>query len=144
MPGPLYCDTSALAKLYVRERGSDEFNALVEARTDVIVSELTVTEMVSALARRSREGALRPEAVRRIQQSVMERLGDGTYRHAELTTETHRRAEHLLLQLSEIPLRAADALHLALAMSASAPSLASFDTRLASAARAVGLATYPA
>src|SRR5919204_6597378 len=78
LPGPLYCDTSALAKLYVRERGSDEFNALVEARTDVIVSELTVTEMVSALARRSREGALRPEAVRRIQQSVMERLGDGT------------------------------------------------------------------
>jgi predicted nucleic acid-binding protein len=54
----------------------------------------------------------------------------------------HRRAEHFLLSLTETPLRTADALHLALAMSARAASLASFDVRLAAAARAVGLATY--
>ena len=143
MPGPLYCDTGALAKLYVREPGSNEFNAVVEGRTDIVVSELTATEMVSALARRLREGALTPDAVARIQRAVMERLDDGTYRRAELTTETHRRAEHLLLQLTQIPLRAADALHLALAMSVRALSLASFDSRLATAARAVGLVTYP-
>ena len=127
----------------MREPGSDDFNALVEGRTDVIVSELTITEMVSALARLSREGALTREAARRIQQSVMERLGDGTYQRVELTTEIHRRAEHLLIQLSQIPLRAADALHVALAMSTRALSLASFDSRLATAARAVGLTTYP-
>jgi predicted nucleic acid-binding protein len=108
-----------------------------------MVSELTVTEMVSALARLLREGALTREAVLRIQQAVMERLGDGTYQRVELTPETHRRAEQLLLQLSQTPLRAADALHLALALSTRAPSLASFDSRLAAAARAVGLATYP-
>jgi predicted nucleic acid-binding protein len=55
----------------------------------------------------------------------------------------HRRAEHFLLTLRETPLRAADALHLALATSARAASLASFDVRLSAAARAVGLATYP-
>jgi predicted nucleic acid-binding protein len=108
-----------------------------------MVSELTVTEMVSALARLLREGAITREAARRIQHAVMERLGDGTYQRAELTTEIHRRAEQFLLQLSHIPLRAANALHLALAMSTRAPSLASFDSRLATAARAVGLATYP-
>jgi predicted nucleic acid-binding protein len=108
-----------------------------------MVSELTVTEMVSVLARLSRQGAITREALRRIQHAVVGRLDDGTYQRVELTRDIHRRAEHLLLQLTQIPLRAADALHLALATSARAPSLASFDSRLATAARAVGLATYP-
>jgi len=45
--------------------------------------------------------------------------------------------------LTKTPLRAADALHLALAFSARAPSMAAFDVRLAAAARAVGIAVYP-
>jgi len=143
LPGPLYCDTSALVKLYVKERGSDEFNALVAGRDDVLVSELTVTEIVSALARRSRQGTVPGEVVGRVQHVVVGRLDDGTYRRVELTAAIHRRAEHFLLNLTDIPLRAADALHLALATSAQAASLASFDTRLATAARAIGLATYP-
>jgi predicted nucleic acid-binding protein len=48
------------------------------------------------------------------------------------------------VSLPETPLRAAAALHLALATSARAASLASFDARLAAAGRAVGLAIYPA
>jgi hypothetical protein len=40
-------------------------------------------------------------------------------------------------------LRAADALHLALAVWGRAASMASFDVKLSAAARAVGLATYP-
>jgi predicted nucleic acid-binding protein len=62
----------------------------------------------------------------------------------ELTRDVHRRAEHLLLNLSEAPLRVADALHLALAASARAASLASFDARLVAGGRAIGLAIYPA
>jgi len=143
LPGPLYCDTSALAKLYLREPGSDEFNALVEGRTDLIVSELTVTELVSVLTRLSREGVISRGVVGRIQHGVLGRLDDGTYQRVEATRGTHRRAEHLLMHLTRIPLRAADALHLALAMSAQAPSFASFDGRLITAARAVGLVTYP-
>ncbi len=64
-------------------------------------------------------------------------------RPVELTREVHRRAEHLLLSLTTVRLRAADALHLALATSARAASIASFDARLTAAARVVGLATYP-
>jgi predicted nucleic acid-binding protein len=60
------------------------------------------------------------------------------------TRDVHRRAEHLLLALEGTSLRAADALHLALATSGRAASLATFDTRLAAAARARGLAVYPA
>ena len=71
-------------------------------------------------------------------------LDDRTFRRVELSPEVHRRAEHFLLSLTRTPLRAADALHLALALSARAGSVASFDTRLRAAAQAIGLATYPA
>lgn len=143
MPGPLYCDTSALLKLYVPEPDSDRFNAIVVGRDDVLVSDLAVTEIVSALARRLRQGAIARKAVDRVQQAILERLDEGAYHRVELTREVHRRAEHLLVNLTAVPLRAADALHLALAASARSASLASFDLRLLAAARAVGLAVHP-
>jgi predicted nucleic acid-binding protein len=144
LPGPLYCDTSALLKLYLPESGSDTFNEIVEGRDDILVSDLAVTEIVSAAARRLRQGALPREAARRLQHAILGRLDDGVYNRVELTRDVHRRAEHLLLTLQDTPLRAADALHLALAATARAASLASFDARLVAAARAAGLAVYPA
>jgi predicted nucleic acid-binding protein len=108
------------------------------------VSDLTVTEIVSALARRVRQGHLGRDAARRVQHAIVGRLDEGVYQRVEMTREVHRRAEHLLLSLTATPLRAADALHLALATSARAASLASFDARLVAAAGAVGLASYPA
>ena len=89
------------------------------------------------------QGALTRADARRAQHAIVGRLDGGGYQRVELTRDAHRRAEHLLLSLTEAPLRAADALHLALAMSARAASMASFDARLGVAARAVGLATYP-
>lgn len=130
-------------KLYLPEPGSDEFNAIVEGRDDVLVSDLALTEVVSAAARRLRHASLPREAVRRLQHAILSRLDQGVYHRVELTREVHRRAEHFLMTLSEPPLRAADALHLALATSARAASLASFDARLAAAARVSGLAVYP-
>ena len=142
--GPVYCDASALLKLYLREPGSDEFNREAEGRHDLVVSDLAVTEVVSALSRRLRQGTLARDAARRLQHAIVSGLDDGVYRRVELTQDVHRRAEHFLLSLTETPLRAADALHLALATSARAASMASFDARLRTAARAVGLALYPA
>ena len=144
LPGPVYCDASALLKLYLPEPGSDEFNRLIEGRNDLLVSDLAVTETVSALARRLREGALTREVADRAWHAILEALDDGTYGRVELTRDAHRRAEHFLLSLTSAPLRALDALHLALATSARAASMASFDARLRAAARAVGLVTYPA
>jgi predicted nucleic acid-binding protein len=133
-----------LLKLYLPEAGSDEFNEAVEGRDDVLVSDLAVTEIVSAVARRLRQGSLTREGARRLQHAILGRLDEGVYHRIELARDVHRRAEHFLLTVQEAPLRAADALHLALATSARAASLASFDARLAGAARAAGLAVYPA
>ena len=133
-----------MLKLYLPEPGSDEFNEIVEGRDDILVSDLAVTEIVSAAARRLRQGSLPREAARRLQHAILGRLDEGVYNRVELTRDVHRRAEHLLLTLQDTPLRAADALHLALAATARAASLASFDARLVAAARAAGLAVYPA
>jgi len=125
------------------EAGSDEFNAVVEGRDDVIVSDLAVTEIVSAVARRQRDGSITRDDARRLHHAILARLDEGAYHRVELTRDVHRRAERLLLSLPRSALRAADALHLALAESARAASVASFDARLAAAARATGLAVYP-
>ena len=77
------------------------------------MSDLAVTEIISALAVRLRQGSLAREAARRLQHAILGRLDEGMYHRVELT-------------------------------SARAASLASFDARLAAAARAVGLAVYPA
>ncbi len=143
LPGPLYCDTSALLKLYVLEPDSDDFNRTVEGRDDLVVSDLVITEVASALSRRLRQGAVTHERIRRVLHDIVGRCNDGVYRRVELTRDVHRRAEHFLLNLTAIPLRAGDALHLALATWARATSLASFDARLRAAARAVGLTLYP-
>lgn len=62
---------------------------------------------------------------------------------AELTPETHRAAEHILMQAAGPLLRAGDALHLALARAANAVTIACCDQRLRAAATAVGLRLYP-
>ncbi len=133
-----------MLKLYLPEPGSDEFNRTVQGRVDLVVSDLALTEVVSALARRLHQGALTRDVARRVQHAIIGRLDAGAYRRVELTRHVHRRAEHFLLSPAGRSLRAADALHLSLAMSGHAASMASFDVRLGAAARAIGLATYPA
>lgn len=130
-------------KLYLPEPGGDEFNEVIQGRQDVLVSDLAVTEIVSAAARRLHQKSITRETARRLQHAILTRLDEGVYHRVELTWDVHRRAEHFLLSFQAAPLRAADALHLALAASGRAASFATFDTRLAAAARASGLSVYP-
>ena len=143
LPGPLYCDASALVKLYVPEAGSDELNQALRKRRDVLISDLAVTEIVSSLARRRREGALTAAIAARLHRAILSHAGKGVYRRVELLPETHREAERLLLAAESVALRAADALHLALAISGDAASVLTYDRRLADAARTVGLTVFP-
>ena len=58
----LYLDTSSLVKLYVGEPGSEDVRAHVERAAIVATSMIAYPEARAALARRRREGALRPAA----------------------------------------------------------------------------------
>lgn len=142
-PGPLYLDTSAWIKLYLPEPTSDELDLALVGRTDLIVSHLAVTEIISALARRCREGKMARRAAARLYRTILEDVGAGIYRCAELLPPVHREAERLLLSLDDLPVRAADSLHLAQARASGAVCIVTFDQRMAEAARRIGLGTVP-
>ncbi|MGH8246485.1 MAG: type II toxin-antitoxin system VapC family toxin [Gammaproteobacteria bacterium] len=142
LPSLLYLDTSALLKLYIPEADSEELNRALQGRRDLIVSDLAVTEAVSALARRRREGRVSDESVHRLHRLVLVHLRSGVFLRSEMNQEAHRDAEGILLRVREVPLRAADALHLALAAAAGAKSVITFDRRLAEGARRVGLSAF--
>ena len=143
LPGPLYLDASALVKLYVREAGSSDLNRAVLGRTDLLISDRSVTEIVSSLCRRRRERAFETAIAVRLTQALLSHVREGLYRRIDLVSETHREAERLLLSMETVALRAADALHLALAVSGGARSVATYDQRLGAAARMVGLGVFP-
>jgi predicted nucleic acid-binding protein len=136
---PVYLDTSSLAKLYLPERGSDEVEDALVGRRDIIVSDLAVTELTSAIARRVREADLSAAHARRIYQRLVRDVGTGEFRRAEITVHVHREAERLLMGVGRrVPLRAADALHLGMAGLAGARVLVTFDRRMRSAAEELG------
>lgn len=136
-PEPVYLDASALVKLFVPEPESDALNAALLGAEDVVISDLALTEMASALGRRIREQRFAVADARRIQREA-EKLARAC-RLAEITPPVHRRAERLLLSLRDVPLRALDALHLATALTADAATLVTYDPRLRAAAIAQGL-----
>lgn len=138
---PMYLDASALVKLFVAEPESEALNQALAGAEDVIVSDLALTEMASALGRRSREGRLPPAESRRLQREA-EKLAAAYYR-AELTPPIHRRAERLLLSSRDIPLRALDALHVAAALASNAATVVTYDPRLRAAAVSQGLFVVP-
>ena len=135
----IYLDSSALAKLYVPEMESERLDHFLWGRRDLAISELSVTEIISAVARRRREGALTVKQANRIRDAVLSDAGSGSFRRLDLTPGIHREAERMLLSTESVPLRTLDALHIALAVSGNATHVITFDVRMAEAAVLHGL-----
>jgi predicted nucleic acid-binding protein len=139
----LYLDASALVKLYLPEPGSDALDAAIRGRTDLLISDLAITEIVSAISRRRREGMLPASSCARLHRKILANIEGGLYFKNDLTPEAHREAERLLLAIDDIALCAADALHLALASLSGAAAIVTYDLRLAAAATRIGLNCLP-
>ncbi|MDD2743966.1 MAG: type II toxin-antitoxin system VapC family toxin [Rhodocyclaceae bacterium] len=59
----LFCDTSALIKLYINEQSSAEVHAYAAMAKAIAVSRIAWAEAMAALARRVRENAFDAEAI---------------------------------------------------------------------------------
>lgn len=134
-------DASAWVKLYVPEPFSDVLNLALLDRRDLFVSDLGVTEVASALGRACREKRLDRVSARRLIRKLRHHVTSGVFQRLDLTTRVHLEAERLLLMEHGVPLRAADALHVALASLADVATVVTYDPRMANAARAAALAT---
>lgn len=139
----VFLDSSALAKRYVREAGTDEVLAAM-ADAHVVVSRLAAVEVASALAQLEREGGLAPEAAAQAAAALAADLPQ--FYVVEIGAALGERATMLLRRHS---LRALDALQLAsvceFATRLGAPvAFYCYDARLAAAARHEGLDVRPA
>jgi uncharacterized protein len=140
--GPVYVDTSALVKLYLPEPESGALDQMLGQRRDLVVSDVAVTEVASAIGRRIREGALSVETATQVYRQLLSDVDDHYFVRHTVGADTHREAERLLLS-SRVALRTLDALHLALAIQAAARSVATFDRQMATAAAALGMTAVP-
>jgi uncharacterized protein len=130
----VFLDSSALAKRYIEEKGSDRVEAILFSASGLAVSALCVPEIVSALCRRRRERKLSTEEYRNAKASVLSDLDDATL--IGITEEVVAQAVALL---ERFPLRSADALHVACAAKWSTDLFVSADDRQCRVARAHGL-----
>jgi len=140
--GPVYVDSSALVKIFISEEGSAEVQETLRGREDLFISDLVVTEVISSAARRAREGSVSHETLEALARVLLDALENRVFRRLDLTAEVHREAERLVLALP-FPMRAADALHLALAAESGCRTVLTYDGRLSRASSFVGMDSLP-
>ena len=136
--GP-YLDTSALAKWYLNEPLSEQFEAFIREQSSAAVSRLTVVEFRCLLARRRRAGEITKSVESRVYTSFEEDVGAGFLQVYPVADEHLIAALRLITRLGRYPLRTLDALHLAIAQGIHCRRLATADKTMAAAWKAIGL-----
>ena len=129
-------DSSAFAKRYVEEAGSQAVDDVCQRTTALALSVLCVPEIVSALNRRVREKRLSRQDYFSAKSGLSADVADAVI--IELTPEVVSRS---ILLLETHDLRAPDAIHVACALEWGAEAFVSADERQAKAARKSGLNT---
>jgi uncharacterized protein len=134
-----YVDTSALAKWYVAEPGSEAFEAFVRGSDAVVISRLTVVEMRCLLARRRRARTIDGRTEAGAWSLFLEDVTGGALAVEPMPDARFPEALALIQQLPDLPLRTLDALHLATARAADATTVATADDVMRRAAEALGM-----
>ena len=134
-----YIDTSALAKWYLPEAGSDKLAAWMQQQKDTCISSLTITEFRCLLARRQRMRLLSGEQVQELYAIFQQDCRDGHLLHFPVTDQNVINAELMIESLPTLALRTLDALHLSIAHDNSAKTLATADRIMAQAAQQIDI-----
>jgi len=130
----LFIDSSVLAKRYLADEKSAEFDELLAGARSLGVSVLCLPEIVSGLCRRRRERFISPAQYAAAKKALQADLRDAAV--IQIVDEVLFRAIQLL---ETDPLRTADAIHVASALVWQADVFASADVRQCAAAKRSGL-----
>jgi predicted nucleic acid-binding protein len=130
----VFFDSSALAKRYVEEAGSDRVEDILSSASSLTISVLCIPEIVSALCRRRRERKLSQQQYLAAKEAMFADIEDMSV--VNLTDQVIARAADIL---EKWPLRSSDSLHMASAAEWSTQLFVSADERQSAAAREYGL-----
>ena len=127
-------DSSALAKRYALERGSDRVAELCARAEEVILSVVCIPEILSALNRLRRERLLTRNRYVRIKRALAADVEQATV--LAITPPVLGRT---VAALEKAPLRTLDAIHAATGLDSACELFVSADKRQCNAARKMGL-----
>lgn len=130
----VFLDTSAFAKRYVAEPGSNKVMALCQQADSLVVCVICLPELISTLSRLLREKKLSKADYRKLKADAMTDLAD-----IDICQLTPAVLASVVALLESNPIRAMDALHIACALAAEPDIFVSADHRQLAAARKVGL-----
>ena len=130
----IFLDSSALAKRYLDEPGSDKVEALCSQGGQIVVSIICLPEIVSALNRRKRDRLISFQQYELIKQRLLAEFED--FLSYPLTPQV---IASTIEYLEKYSLRAMDALHLACAVDVACAIFVSADARQLEAARKLKL-----
>lgn len=132
----LVVDSSAFAKRYVLENGSEVVDHLLQQASQLALCSILVPEIISGLNRRLREHVLSPDGYRKAKKQLMDDVHDAVI--LQVTPAVISRSVKLL---ENNILRAMDAMHVACALEWQAELFMSADRRQVEAAKNAGLHT---
>jgi len=132
-----FFDSSAFAKRFVDEDGSNEAEDILGQATQLALSVICLPEIVSALNRRRRERYLSGHQYAEAKRALFDDVRD-----AIIINLTVPVVSSALMVLESSPLRAMDALHIACALEWGAEVFVSSDKKQLAAAGQAGLTTH--
>ena len=130
----VFLDTSAFAKRYVAEQGSDKVLELCQQADSLVVSIICFPELISTLSRLLRKKKFAKMDYQKLKADAMADLAD-----VDICQITPDVLASVVSLLETHPLRAMDALHIACALAVKPDIFISADHRQLSAARKAGL-----
>jgi len=132
----LLVDSSAFAKRYVQEHGSEEIEVFLQRASELALCIILVPEIISGLNRRLRERILSINDYRKLKSQLMEDVHDATV--IQITPAV---ISHSVKLLENNVLRALDSFHVACALEWQADLFVTSDKRQLIAAKNAGLLT---
>ena len=130
----VFFDSSSFAKRYVQEAGSDDVLSWCERSSEIGLSGIALTEIVSAFCRLLREKRISRKQYLSLKVSLFDDVRDAAI--CDLSPEV---ISHSILALEKSTLRGMDAIHIGSALALHAETFVSSDQRQCQAAKLAGL-----
>lgn len=130
----VFFDSSAFAKRYIVEPGSDRVEKICSQSTMLGVSSICLPEIVSALCQLRRQSVITEDQYKNAKEALLRDLEDALI--CNITPSVIKQSIHIL-EISKV--RSLDALHIACALEFEAETFVSSDIQQLSAARTAGM-----